>query len=78
MTGTQCPTLFEKWHGILYMPSRTDRGGHTKAFIYPVIPGKNSRCRAASATSTAPGYNSGKNLLNSSPKKIIPTGFPAY
>ena len=22
-TGTRCPTLFGKWHGIFYMPSRT-------------------------------------------------------
>ena len=22
--GTQCPTLFDKWHGMFYMPSRTD------------------------------------------------------
>ena len=30
ITGRQCPTLFDKGHGILYMPS------HTKAFDYPV------------------------------------------
>ena len=35
-TGTQCPTLFDKWHGTFYMPSRTDTAGHTKAFDYPV------------------------------------------
>ena len=36
-TGTpQCRTLCNKWHGIFYMPSRTDTAGHTKAFIYPV------------------------------------------
>ena len=31
-TGTRCPTLFDKWHGIFHMPSRTDTTGHTKAF----------------------------------------------
>ena len=31
-TGRQSPTLFDKWHGIFYMPSRTDEAGHTKAF----------------------------------------------
>ena len=36
-TGTRCPTLFDKWHGIFYMPSCTDTAGHTKAFIYPVM-----------------------------------------
>ena len=30
---TQCPTLFDKWHGILYMPRRIDTAGHTKALI---------------------------------------------
>ena len=35
--GTRCPTLFDKWHGIFYMPNRTDTAGHTKAFIYPVM-----------------------------------------
>ena len=34
---TRCPTLFDKWHWILYMSSRTDTAGHTKAFIYPVM-----------------------------------------
>ena len=36
-TGTRCPTLFDKWHGIFYIPSRTDTAGHTKAFIYLVM-----------------------------------------
>ena len=36
ITGTQCPTLFDKWPRIS-MPSRTDTAGHTKAFIYPVM-----------------------------------------
>ena len=31
-TGRQSPTLFDKWHGIFYMPSRIDEAGHTKAF----------------------------------------------
>ena len=34
-TGTRCPTLFEKWHGMFYMSSHTDTG-HTKVFDYPV------------------------------------------
>ena len=29
---TRCPTLFDKWHGIFYIPSRTDTVGHTNAF----------------------------------------------
>ena len=36
-TGTRCPTLFYKWHGIFYMPSCTGTAGHTKAFHYPVM-----------------------------------------
>ena len=52
ITGTRCPTVFLKWHGIFYMitqshrhgwtyqglslPSHTDTAGHTKAFHYPV------------------------------------------
>ena len=33
-TGTRCPTLiFDKWHGIFYMPSRTDTARHTVSFI---------------------------------------------
>ena len=35
-TGRQSPSLFDKWHGIFYMPSRIDEAGHTKAFNYPV------------------------------------------
>ena len=35
-TGRQPPSLCDKWHGILYMPSRIDEAGHTKAFDYPV------------------------------------------
>ena len=35
-TGRQSPSLFDKWHGIFYMPSRIDEAGHTKAFDYPV------------------------------------------
>ena len=35
-TGRQPPSLFDKWHGIFYMPSRIDKAGHTKAFGYPV------------------------------------------
>ena len=35
-TGRQSPTLFDKWHGIFYMPSRIDGAGHTKAFDDPV------------------------------------------
>ena len=31
-TGRQSPSLIDKWHGILYMPSRIDEAGHTKAF----------------------------------------------
>ena len=31
-TGRQSPSLFDKWHGIFYMPSRIDEAGHTKAF----------------------------------------------
>ena len=30
-TGRQSPTLFDKWHGICYMPSRIDEAGHSKA-----------------------------------------------
>ena len=36
-TGRQSPSLFDKWHGIFYMPSRTDKARHTKAFDYPVV-----------------------------------------
>ena len=35
-TGRQSPSLFDKCHGIFYMPSRIDEAGHTKAFDYPV------------------------------------------
>ena len=35
-TGRQSPSLFDKWHGIFYMPSRIDEAGHTKVFDYPV------------------------------------------
>ena len=36
-SGTRCPTLFDKWHWIFYMPCRTDMDGHSKAFDYPVM-----------------------------------------
>ena len=35
-TGRQPPSLFDKWHGVFYMPSCIDEAGHTKAFDYPV------------------------------------------
>ena len=35
-SGRQSPSLFDKWHGIFYMPSRIDEAVHTKAFDYPV------------------------------------------
>ena len=35
-TGRQSPSLFDKWHGIFYMPSRTGTAGHTRAFDSPV------------------------------------------
>ena len=35
-TGRQFPSLFDKWHGIFYLPSHTDTAGHTKVFDYPV------------------------------------------
>ena len=35
-TGRQSPTLFDKWHGFFYMPSRIDEAVHTKAFDDPV------------------------------------------
>ena len=34
-TTGQSPSLFDKWHGIFYMPSRIDEAGHTKTFDYP-------------------------------------------
>ena len=35
--GHNALLFFNKWHGILHIPSRTDTAGHTKAFIYLVI-----------------------------------------
>ena len=35
-TGRQSPSLFDKCHGIFYMPSRIDTAVHTKTFDYPV------------------------------------------
>ena len=32
-TGRQPPSLFDKWHGIFYMPSRIDTAVHTKGLI---------------------------------------------
>ena len=40
---TGCPTLFDKWHGIFYMLSRTDTAGHTKVFIYTQSWGEQAR-----------------------------------
>ena len=34
-TGTKCPTLFDKWHGIFLM-ARHSWTGYTKAFDHPV------------------------------------------
>ena len=34
-TGRKSPSLFYKWHGIFYMPSRIDEAGHTSAFGDP-------------------------------------------
>ena len=36
-TERQSLSLFDKWHGIFYMPSRIDKAGHTKALDYPVV-----------------------------------------
>ena len=41
-TGTQCPTLSDKWQGIFYMPSRTD----TTDIPRPLIPHWGERQRA--------------------------------
>ena len=50
-TGTRCPTLFDKWHGIFYMPrAQTCTPGHTNAFIYPVM---ESRCSGMRQIRTA-------------------------
>ena len=35
-TGRRSPTLFLRWQGFFYMPSRKDTAGHTNAFDYPV------------------------------------------
>ena len=35
-TRRQPPSLFDKWHGIFYMPSRIDEAWHNKAFDYQV------------------------------------------
>ena len=35
-TRTRYPAPFDKWLGVLYMPSHRDTAGHTKAFGYPV------------------------------------------
>ena len=32
-TGRQSPFLFDKWHGIFYMPSHIDEAGHTRPLI---------------------------------------------
>ena len=31
-TETRCPTLFDKWHGIVHMPSHTDTAWHTLTY----------------------------------------------
>ena len=36
VTGTRCPTLFDKWHGF-YISTSTDTAGDTKAFVYLVM-----------------------------------------
>ena len=36
VTRRRSPTLFLRWQGIFYMPSRKDTAGHTNAFDYPV------------------------------------------
>ena len=36
ITGRHPPSLFDKWHGVFYMPSRVDTAVYTKAFDYPV------------------------------------------
>ena len=35
--GRQSPSLFDKWHGIFYMPSRTGTAGHTSVVFHGVI-----------------------------------------
>ena len=36
-TGIHCPTCFDQWRRIFYMPRYRDTAGHTKAFIYPAM-----------------------------------------
>ena len=53
-TVRQSPSLFDKWHGIFYMSSRTDTPGHIKAFGYQVMGdwGKAEMFSSASGTRT--------------------------
>ena len=53
-TGRQSPCLFDKWYGILYMPSRIDGAGPTKTFDCPVAEhwGETEMFSSASRTRT--------------------------
>ena len=58
-TGRQSPSLFDKWHGIFYMPSRIDTAVHTKTFDYPVAEhwGEAEMSSSASGTTVERGTN---------------------
>ena len=56
---TRCPTLFDKWHRIFYMPSRRDAAGHTKACDYPAGRLTQTTCRVT------PDHDKESNLKSS-------------
>ena len=77
-TGRQSPSLFDKWHGTFYMPSRIDEAGHTKAVDYPVAEhwGKAHAYEASvHAASGTPHWASIRKMLQlqSSRDDIAPT-----
>ena len=57
-------TLFNKWHGIFYMPGRTGKAGHTSAFDNPVTEdwGKAEMFSSCGSLSLSRGFTPSRHL----------------
>ena len=68
-TGRQPPSLFDKWHGIFYMPNRIDEAGHTKAFI--------TQLRSTGGKTVQPREDSNRQHIGSQ-SNALPTEPPRF
>ena len=69
-TGRQPPSLFDKWHGIFYMPNRIDEAGHTKAFDYTQLRSTGGKTVQPREDSNRQHIGSQSNALLTEPSRL--------